>query len=79
MGQEVHQDLALSIKVALALLSILENQWAEAEKQQQDDIAFLGSYVCITYGGCLQGNELSHADLHRLLKYAEILLEEGGQ
>jgi hypothetical protein len=30
MGQEVQQDLAISIKVMLAMLNILKNEWPEA-------------------------------------------------
>jgi hypothetical protein len=54
MGQESHQDLAVSIKVLLALLEILEVEWLQGDGQTRDEVAMVGAYVCIAFGGSFE-------------------------
>lgn len=69
MGQEVRQDLALSGKVMLALLSILEEQWRKETGFQREAITLIGAYCCIAFGGSFRGHEVFLVDLYGLLKY----------
>jgi hypothetical protein len=78
MGQETHQDLALSIGVILELLNILEAEW-NAPDASREELAYVGSFICITYAGSFRGNEVFHTDLYGLLKYLELPLIEAGQ
>jgi hypothetical protein len=76
MGQEAHQDLAISIKVMLALLALLDREWEAAEQQARQSLAMIGAYACIAYGGSFRGDEVFHTDLWGLLKYSKTPLIE---
>jgi hypothetical protein len=76
MGQESHQDLAMSIKVLLALLEILEAEWLAADGQIREGLAMVGAFVCIAFGGSFRGDEVFHTDLYGLLKYSRTPLVE---
>jgi hypothetical protein len=77
MGQETHQDLAMSIAVVIELLSLLEVQW-DSHKETRDTLTFVGAFVVIAYAGSFRGNEVFHVDLNGLIKYQEMKLIEGG-
>jgi hypothetical protein len=77
MGQETHQDLALSVSVLLALLNLMEQQWLE-RTDLRETLALIGAYTVIAYAGSFRGNEVFHTDLHGLLKYNSSPLVEGG-
>ena len=66
MGQETHQDLALSIDVLMALLRLLEDQWV-SRPDQRDTLSFVGAFSVIAFGGSFRGNEVFHTDLFGLL------------
>jgi hypothetical protein len=76
MGQEMHQDLALSMRVLIALTQLLESQWKE-RVDQRETLALVGAFVVIAYGGSLWGIEVFHTDLYGLLKYNSSPLAEG--
>lgn len=76
MGQEVRQDLAMSIKVILALLSLLEKEWIDSEACHREVLSFVGAFCCIAYGGSFRGHEVFLTDLFGLTKYADLSLEE---
>jgi hypothetical protein len=78
MGQETHQDLALSIGVLIELLNVLEVEW-NAPDASREELAYVGAFACIAYAGSFCGNEVFHTDLYGLLKYAELPLTEAGQ
>jgi len=77
MGQETHQDLAMSISVLLALLEVLEQEW-KTRIDLHETLAFVGAFVVIAFTGSFRGNEVFHTDLHGLLKYTASPLQEGG-
>ena len=55
MGQEIHQDLVLSIRVILTLIELLETQWRE-RTEDCETLALVGAFAVITYGDTLRGN-----------------------
>lgn len=76
MGQEVQQDLAISIKVMMALMGQLEEEWNRTKGHFQEVVAFVGAFCCIAYGGSFRGNEVFLTDLHGLVKYTQMQLME---
>lgn len=78
MGQEVRQDLAISIHVMLALMNLLENDWNRERGVAREALAFLGAFACIAYGGSFRGNEVFLTDLFGLSKYSKMNLTEEG-
>jgi hypothetical protein len=78
MGQVVKQDLAISMRVMLALLADLEQEWTLAGEFKRQDLAYIGAFSCIAYGGSFRGNEVLLVDLFGLNKYSRLKLEEGG-
>ena len=52
MGQEVRQDLAISVKVMLALLDILENEWQSDPTIHGKEVKVFLGVLC---GYCLWG------------------------
>lgn len=78
MGQEVRQDLAISIKVLLTLLHMLEEEWKVATVVRKESLALVGAYCCIAYGGSFRGHEVFLVDLFGLLKYSSMDLCEDG-
>jgi len=76
MGQEAHQNLAISVKVMLALLALLDREWEAAEQQARQSLAMIGAYACIAYGGSFRGDEVFHTDLCELLKHSTTPLIE---
>jgi hypothetical protein len=78
MGQEVRQDLAISTKVMLAMLDILEREWQDAQcRCQKEALALVGTYSCIAFGGSFRGHEVFLVDLYGLMKYASQKRGEG--
>ena len=78
MGQVVQQDRAISIRVLLALLLGLEQEWATADDCKRQTLAFMGAFCCIAYGGSFRGNEVFLTDLFGLIKYTQMALQEDG-
>jgi len=79
MGQEVRQDLAISVKVMLALLDILENEWQSDPTIHGKEVkVFLGAFAAIAFGGSFRGNEVFLTDLYGLAKYSRTPLLENG-
>jgi hypothetical protein len=78
MGQVVKQDLAISIRVMLALLEVLEQEWRTADEHKKQSIAIIGAFICIAYAGSFRGNEVFLVDLFGLIKYSQKSLQEGG-
>jgi hypothetical protein len=71
MGQEVWQDLAMSVKVLLALIDLVEREWlADPTPQGKEVKVFIGAFAVIAYGGSFRGNEVFLTDLYGLTKYA---------
>ncbi len=70
MGQEVRQDLAVSIHLMLAFQDLIESQWAAATEPSRIDIAFIGAFVLIAFAGSFRGHEVFLVDTFGLLKYA---------
>jgi hypothetical protein len=79
MGQEIRQDLVISIKVMLALLQLLEREWtADTTSHGKEVKVFLGAFLVIAYGGSLRGNEVFLTNLYGLTKYSRTPLLENG-
>ncbi len=71
MGQEVRQDLAVLVKLMLALQAELERKW-------RIQLAMVGAYALIAFGGSFRGHEVFLVDTYGLIKYAHQKLEERG-
>jgi hypothetical protein len=69
MDQEVHKNMALSSKVILSLLVVLEDEWKTENKLKQEVLALIGAYVCFCFGGSFHGHKVFLVDLSGLLKY----------
>ncbi len=78
MGQDVKQDLAVSVRLVLAFVQLLDFEWNRASRQVQWTLALLGAYVCIAFGGSFRGHEVFLTDLHGLLKYDSMDLNSDG-
>jgi len=70
MGQEIKQDLAVSVHVMKALQAILEREWQLGGVTERLDLALLGAYALIAFAGSFRGHEVFLVDAHGLLKYA---------
>jgi hypothetical protein len=68
IGQEGHQDKAISSGVMLELPDILEKDWLH--KPNREAIALIGAYVYIAFGGSFHGHEVFMVDLYGLTKYS---------
>ncbi len=70
MGQKVRQDWATSLAAVHGLMNLLEEEWAEAdENTQQERIASVGAYSVITFHGSFRGLGVFLTDLQGLRKY----------
>jgi hypothetical protein len=79
MGQEVKQDLAISVPVMLALQDALEKEWKESQTTQgRIRLAMVGAYALIAFGGSFRGHEVFLVDTFGILKYASQRLVERG-
>jgi len=79
MGQEVRQDLAVSVKLMLALQAELEREWQDARTTKgRIQLAMVGAYALIAFGGSFHGHEVFLVDTYGLIKYAHQKLEERG-
>jgi hypothetical protein len=79
MGQEIRQDLAVSIQVILAFQEEMEKEWQEPQStRRRIQLAMIGAYALIAYGGSFRGHEVFLVDTFGLLKYAAQNLEECG-
>ena len=80
MGQEVKQDLAVSIQLMLAFQTGLESKWQDAQTTaKRVQLAIIGAYALIAYGGSFRGHEVFLVDSFGLVKYASKKLVERGQ
>jgi hypothetical protein len=73
MGQEVRQDLAVSIHIMKAYQELLEREWRVTEDDEKERIklALIGAYTMIAFTGSFQGHEVFLVDTHSLLKYID--------
>jgi hypothetical protein len=79
MGQETRQDLAMSVKVLLALLDSLELELMnDTTPHRRETKIFVGAYSVIAFGGSFRGNEVFLTDLYGLTKYFRTPLIENG-
>jgi hypothetical protein len=79
MGQEIRQNLAMSIRVLLALLDLLEREWqADPTLHGKEVKVYLGAFSVIAYGGLFRGNEVFLTNLYGLSKYTQNPLFENG-
>jgi hypothetical protein len=70
IGQEVHQDTALSVPVVHALLDQLEQEWFTASDWLgRRSLTTLGSFICIAFCGSFRGVEVSLVDCAVLRSY----------
>ncbi len=73
MGQVVKQDMAISLGVMHAMLSLLNEAWKGAQGgREQSHIANVGAYISIAFCGSFRGAEVFLVDLFGLKKYAEL-------
>ena len=80
MGQEVKQDLAVSIQVMLAFQEEMEKEWREPQTlKQRIQLAMIGAYPLIAFGGSFRGHEVFLVDTFGIIKYAKKKLVERGQ
>jgi len=70
MGQEIKQDLAVSIHVMKALQGCLEREWQRRNVTDWIDLALLGAYAVVAFAGSFRGHEVFLVDAYGLLKYA---------
>jgi hypothetical protein len=70
MGQEVRQDLAVSIHVMKALQELLENEWHASleDEKERVKLALIGAYSITAFAGSFRGHEVFLVDTHGLLK-----------
>jgi len=79
MGQEVRQDLAVSIEVMLAFQIEMERDWQEEKTiEKRIQLAMIGAYALIAFGGSFRGHEVFLVDTFGLVKYASQRLSEKG-
>jgi hypothetical protein len=78
MGQEVRQDLAMSVKVLLELLRVLNREWEDGVGVQRERATLLGAYSAVAFCGSFRGHEVFLVDLHGLIKYSQSHLVEDG-
>lgn len=79
MGQEVKQDLAISIQVMLALQNELEKEWRDSQPtRRRIQLAMIGAYALIAYGRSFRGHEVFLVDTFGLVNYARQRSEERG-
>lgn len=73
MGQEVRQDLAVSIHIMKAYQELLEREWRVTEDDEKERIklALIGAYAMIAFAGSFRGHEVFLVDTHGLLKYID--------
>jgi hypothetical protein len=70
MGQEVHQDRAISLQVMHALLQHLEGEWTATNAPAvRLHLASMGAYFVIAFCGSFRGPEVFLTDLYGLRKY----------
>jgi hypothetical protein len=80
MGQEVKQDLAVSVEVMFAFQYEMERDWQELQStKHRIQLAMIGAYGLIAFGGSFRGHEVFLIDTFGLIKYASQRLVEKGQ
>jgi len=80
MGQEVKQDLAVSVEVMLAFQDKMERDWQELQStKHRIQLAMIGAYGLIAFGGSFRGHEVFLIDTFGLIKYTSQRLVEKGQ
>lgn len=79
MGQEVRQDLAVSIPVMLALQDLLEEEWQNGAPELRATATYVGAYALSAFGAALRGHEVFLVDLFGLRKYMSEKLVCDGQ
>jgi len=76
MGQEIRQDMAVSLPVILELLRQLELDWCSAlESRAWRGIATLGAFICIAFCGSFRGAEVFLVDCAGLWSYLRALVD----
>lgn len=70
MGQEVRQDLAISLPVMHAMMDILDREWHVSSNRERSFLASIGAFVLIAFCGSFRGHEVFLVDLHGLFKYS---------
>ncbi len=69
-----------SIHVMLAFQDELEREWREVQlTKQRIQLAMIGAYALIAFGGSFRGHEVFLVDTFGLIKYAQKKLRERGQ
>ena len=68
MGQEVWQDLAISLKVMHTLMVELDADWTTSQVQEKIELAGVGVYAVIFFCGSFWGHEVFLVDLFGLRK-----------
>lgn len=64
MGDQPHQDLAISIEVMLELMELTDRDWEQADNPQEKKLASLdGCFYVIAFCGGLRGEEVVLLDL----------------
>jgi hypothetical protein len=71
IGQEVEQDLAVSIHLMITFQELLESEWGSVDETQRLNLAFIGAFSFIALVGSFQGHEVFLVENHGLLKYAK--------
>ncbi len=74
MGQEIRQDLAVSIGLMYTLQAHLEEEYRNAAGLAKVELAFIGAYAMIAFGGSFRGNA---AFLMDTMIYWNTLLRRG--
>lgn len=70
MGQEIRQDMAISIPVMHALLQDLERDWQNSSSLvERRPLASIGAFICIAFCGSFRGPEVFLTDVAGLRKY----------
>jgi len=78
-GQEVKQDLAVSVQVMFAFQAEMERDWQEAPSNlRRIQLAMIGAYALIAFGGLFRGHEVFLVDTFGSIKYARQKLTEKG-
>jgi hypothetical protein len=77
MGQEVHQDWAITLPVMHALVESLEQDWISIQSlQEQERVTSIGAYALIAFCGSFRGSKVFLVDLFGLQKYLTEPLKE---
>ena len=73
MGEEVKQDLAISIEVMHCLMKLFNDEWMKTPMSwDKSEIASVALYCIIAFCGSFRGHEVFLVDLFGLLKYEDL-------